>query len=247
MTTRIFSIPMLTLLLAGCAVESAQPTLPVNHPANADAVEVAFTAPPNVLTEDVSAVTPPQDTPSPGDHSKHAGRAQPASPQAAPPKPADHADHEPKAIPVSEATQEQIDALSKAYLALTSMLTQDKVEGADDQLTAISKAAKALSEAKEAQVRAVAAKITKATPSKDGDIEAVRQSLKALSEAVIELANLAPPSKKVGATVYVAYCPHAKASWLQPSDKIVNPYYGSEMLGCGKVTGKIQAAQEHKH
>lgn len=245
MTTRICFIPMLTVLLAGCAVDSAQPTLPVSHPANADAVEMAFAAPPNVLTEDVSAVTPPHDAASPGDHSKHAGHEQP-SPQAVPPKP-DHADHEPKAIPVSEATQEQIDALSKAYLALTSMLTQDKVEGANDQLTAISKAGKTLSEAKEAQVKAVAEKIAKATPQKAGDIEAVRQSLKGLSDAVIELMHLAPPSKMVAATVYQAYCPHAKASWLQLSDKIANPYYGSEMLGCGKVTKKIQAAQEHKH
>lgn len=31
----------------------------------------------------------------------------------------------------------------------------------------------------------------------------------------------------------VAYCPMADKHWLQPGDRIANPYYGASMLRCG--------------
>jgi hypothetical protein len=43
--------------------------------------------------------------------------------------------------------------------------------------------------------------------------------------------------------VYEAYCPMKKASWLSAEKEIRNPYYGSAMLTCGKVTGTINAKQ----
>jgi hypothetical protein len=39
----------------------------------------------------------------------------------------------------------------------------------------------------------------------------------------------------------VAYCPMAKANWLQPGDAIANPYLGREMPTCGTVQKKIMA------
>lgn len=40
--------------------------------------------------------------------------------------------------------------------------------------------------------------------------------------------------------VYIQYCPMKKASWLSSEQAIKNPYYGSSMLTCGKVTDTIQ-------
>jgi Cu(I)/Ag(I) efflux system membrane fusion protein/cobalt-zinc-cadmium efflux system membrane fusion protein len=37
----------------------------------------------------------------------------------------------------------------------------------------------------------------------------------------------------------VAYCPMAKANWLQPGDVIANPYLGREMPTCGTVQKKV--------
>jgi hypothetical protein len=34
---------------------------------------------------------------------------------------------------------------------------------------------------------------------------------------------------------YVAYCPMAKASWLQTSKTILNPYMGTSMVHCGQI------------
>jgi hypothetical protein len=40
--------------------------------------------------------------------------------------------------------------------------------------------------------------------------------------------------------VYIQYCPMKKTSWLSNEQAIKNPYYGSSMLTCGKVTDTIQ-------
>ncbi len=39
----------------------------------------------------------------------------------------------------------------------------------------------------------------------------------------------------VGETVYFQYCPMAKSGWLNNSDEVKNPYYGSMMLTCGST------------
>jgi hypothetical protein len=44
-------------------------------------------------------------------------------------------------------------------------------------------------------------------------------------------------------TVYQQYCPMKKAAWLSESEDIRNPYYGDDMLECGKVTATLKAAK----
>ena len=40
--------------------------------------------------------------------------------------------------------------------------------------------------------------------------------------------------------VFYAYCPMKKSYWLSDAPAIKNPYYGSSMLTCGKVTETIK-------
>jgi hypothetical protein len=44
--------------------------------------------------------------------------------------------------------------------------------------------------------------------------------------------------------IYYQYCPMANkgkgANWLSMENKIKNPYYGTQMLTCGKVLETIQ-------
>ena len=40
--------------------------------------------------------------------------------------------------------------------------------------------------------------------------------------------------------VYEAYCPMKKSYWLSKDKEIKNPYYGSQMLTCGKVEKTIE-------
>ncbi len=54
------------------------------------------------------------------------------------------------------------------------------------------------------------------------------------------MTTLAKTLKLSGDPVYIQYCPMKKASWLSNEKTIKNPYYGSSMQGCGKVTDTIQ-------
>jgi DNA-binding transcriptional regulator WhiA len=40
--------------------------------------------------------------------------------------------------------------------------------------------------------------------------------------------------------IYKIYCPMKKANWLSKESAIKNPYYGSAMLTCGKVTETLK-------
>ena len=56
-------------------------------------------------------------------------------------------------------------------------------------------------------------------------------------------ANMFALAKSVKLTsdlIYEAYCPMKKAYWLSSDKTIKNPYYGSSMLTCGKVTETIK-------
>lgn len=59
------------------------------------------------------------------------------------------------------------------------------------------------------------------------DIKALRDAFKPLSERA---AGSGLPQD-----VVVAYCPMIDARWLQKDGEIANPYYGEEMLTCGRI------------
>ncbi|WP_295800606.1 DUF3347 domain-containing protein [Mucilaginibacter sp.] len=44
------------------------------------------------------------------------------------------------------------------------------------------------------------------------------------------------------AVIYEQYCPMKKATWLSETSEIKNPYYGKQMLTCGKVTETLSPA-----
>lgn len=46
-----------------------------------------------------------------------------------------------------------------------------------------------------------------------------------------------------GTTLYQQYCPMKKAAWLSETEGIRNPYYGDDMLDCGKVTATLKATK----
>lgn len=45
-------------------------------------------------------------------------------------------------------------------------------------------------------------------------------------------------------TVYAQYCPMKKATWLSESNAVKNPYYGKQMLTCGKTTETLAPASK---
>lgn len=62
------------------------------------------------------------------------------------------------------------------------------------------------------------------------DIKSAREGFKKLSRPMAMWAGMSKPNG-----VDVVYCPMAKASWLQKSGDVRNPYFGKKMLSCGEV------------
>ena len=72
-------------------------------------------------------------------------------------------------------------------------------------------------------------------------IKVARAHFKGLSEAMIHLVKTFDPMDQL---IYVQHCPMADdfngADWLSLEEKILNPYFGDEMLTCGSVKGSIE-------
>ncbi len=72
-------------------------------------------------------------------------------------------------------------------------------------------------------------------------IEQLRKAFQTVSVNMIELTNT---FNLLTETIYVQHCPMADnnkgADWLSTSKEIRNPYFGSSMLTCGKVTKEIK-------
>lgn len=73
--------------------------------------------------------------------------------------------------------------------------------------------------------------------SESTDIGHQREHFTSLSANMASLAKKATLSEQ---PIYEEYCPMKKASWLSNETAIKNPYYGSSMPTCGKVTATLK-------
>jgi hypothetical protein len=81
----------------------------------------------------------------------------------------------------------------------------------------------------------------------DKDLPSARLAFRDLSDAM--LAWLSAEPNPASAPVHLAFCPMAfdtGAKWLQASDTLQNPYYGSEMLTCGRIESTIKPGEKLK-
>jgi len=67
--------------------------------------------------------------------------------------------------------------------------------------------------------------------SNAADIKLQRKAFKDLSESMYQWLK----NNHSSVTLYLDYCPMAKASWLSDRKEIENPYYGQSMLSCGTI------------
>lgn len=72
--------------------------------------------------------------------------------------------------------------------------------------------------------------------SETQDIKKQRELFNPLSKNMYALIKTSKPSE----AVYYQYCPMQDANWLSKENTIKNPYYGSQMLGCGKTVEIIK-------
>ena len=74
------------------------------------------------------------------------------------------------------------------------------------------------------------------TIAETSDIKKQREIFKLLSKDMFEIMKVS----KLDQILYYQYCPMQDAYWISTEDKIKNPYYGSQMMTCGKVVETIK-------
>lgn len=72
--------------------------------------------------------------------------------------------------------------------------------------------------------------------SETQDIKKQRQAFKSLTQNVYTLLKASQPE----VAVYYNHCPMVDANWLSKENGIKNPYYGAQMLTCGKTIETIK-------
>jgi hypothetical protein len=126
----------------------------------------------------------------------------------------------------SPALMEPVKSVLGHYLMIQTELAKDSVKGLDEHANAIAKAVKG------DDMKMLSPDVAKQaeTLAKAKDIKAAREAFKPLSTSLVKyLAD----NKAGKGTYHEAYCPMVKASWLQTSKDITNPYMGKSMLTCG--------------
>ena len=118
-----------------------------------------------------------------------------------------------------------LDSMIDRAVAIQASLSHDKMDGVAANATAISTDAAALGKPAD-KIVAGAMDLQKAKK-----IDEARDAFGKMSEALI--AYLDGQKRKPGNGVRVAFCPMKLKPWLQKDGAIQNPYYGSQMLGCG--------------
>lgn len=69
------------------------------------------------------------------------------------------------------------------------------------------------------------------------DLKVQREKFATLS---VNMFALAKTLKLSAEPIYQQYCPMKKAYWLSSEAAIKNPYYGNQMLSCGKLTETLK-------
>ena len=144
----------------------------------------------------------------------------------------------------STAQEAQLSPLLTNYYSIKDALVSSNATGAATAATAFVQAAKtadmkSMSAPAHTAFMALQEKLIAdaGNISASKDINKQRESFKTLSENIYQLAKSAKLSAQ---PVYQDYCPMKKAYWLSGSTAIKNPYYGNQMLTCGKVSDTIK-------
>ena len=139
----------------------------------------------------------------------------------------------PPTEPASNAPKHPVlDAYEHVRAALARDAIAEGIAGGKAIATAASEAQAGAAETLKPKLDAVAKAASEFAAMPAADANAVRKAFGEISRATVALAN-AEPTLKEGRHVFE--CPMAQGydKWVQLSDKIENPYMGTEMLTCG--------------
>lgn len=154
---------------------------------------------------------------------------QPASRPASPPA------SRPATQPAADKPTELVNEIVRAYLQGKEALAKDDLAGAKRPMSRVFQSANALFEHRSGLAPLLSDIGGQAARANDSqDLAGFREAFGRLSPAVIELVKRIRPGEAVAGSLYEAYCPMVKKSWLQAGKEIHNPY-GPNMASCGTL------------
>ena len=131
----------------------------------------------------------------------------------------------------------QVTNLYKNYISLKNALATDSSAKASISATDFLKTVSVINSKIIAEGNLAIMKNSAKVIANSDNIKVQRKNFENISNQMIALAKL---FKLTDNSVYIQYCPMADAGWLSNESKIINPYYGSSMLSCGKVQQEIK-------
>lgn len=130
---------------------------------------------------------------------------------------------------------EKLQNIYTTYIKLKDQLVATKLETAKPAAAELATALKGFEGCENAAT--IANKIAEAK-----DIKAQRA---AFTDLNVEIIPVFKHAALTTGTIYVQHCPMANngdgGDWLSSDKKIQNPYYGDEMLECGRIAEEIKA------
>ncbi len=132
-----------------------------------------------------------------------------------------------------------------AYLGLQQALAKDDVAAARKSFGSIATAAQDAAAIADAAMRTHISELA-GKGSASADLAAARETFGALSSSLLDWLRAQP--NPLDASLHVAFCPMAfngaGGKWLQVDGTVFNPYFGSQMLGCGSLDAEVKPGQK---
>ena len=130
---------------------------------------------------------------------------------------------------------EQLTSIYDSYIKLKDQLVETKHEDAKLAASELATVLKGFEGCENAATIA----------SKISEVKDIKAQRAAFTDLNVELIPVFKHTALTAGTIYVQHCPMANngdgGDWLSSEKKIQNPYYGDEMMECGRVAEEIKA------
>lgn len=154
-------------------------------------------------------------------------------------KDGDHDSHQMKGVVDNPDTVAALKEILGAYLPIWKALAGDSTADAAKNAEQIAKIAGEAAEKMDGGTLRTHLEAVEhaAANMKADDLKSARESMKGLSRALIALFE--SHEVTLDSHYVIIYCPMVKEKWIQDSEGVMNPFYGSSMLRCGVKAGEF--------
>jgi hypothetical protein len=130
--------------------------------------------------------------------------------------------------PAKPVFSQSVQPVFDNYIKMQGALVENSVQGLSTAGTTMAKAIQADPQ------HLLPAKVAEQAEAlgRAKDLATARAAFKTLSDSLIDYLK---SQKAAAGTYHVAYCPMAKASWIQIGTTVMNPYMGRSMPHCGQI------------